>query len=137
MSSNFEQNPEQLTIESMMGFCKSLRETLSIQREIISSQRDELTKHRSWFARDSALRRSGRLSSEGRSRRQNREWIAPFLQAIIDSNVSSLAILDETGTIRQVNRAWQQSENLIDAKRDAAGVGSNYLVFCETSIVSA
>src|SRR5215813_3624554 len=112
MSSSYEQNPEQLTIESMMGFCKSLRETLSIQREIISSQRDELTRHRSWFARDSALRRGARLSSasEGRSRRQNREWIAPFIQAIIDSNASSMAILDETGTIRQVNRCWQNSE---------------------------
>src|SRR5215472_16213698 len=120
MSSNREQLPEHLTIESMMGFCKSLRETLSIQREIISSQRDELTRHRSWFARDSALRRSGRLSStsESRSRRQNREWIAPFMQAIIDSNASSLAILDETGIIRQVNLTWLQNENQIGAKKD-------------------
>lgn len=54
-----------------------------------------------------------------------------FLQSIIDSMSSQIAILDEEGTILLVNRLWQRFADQNGLAWDDYGVGRNYIAICE------
>lgn len=56
-----------------------------------------------------------------------------FLQLTLDSLMSQIAILDETGKIISVNKAWKKfaQENGVNPETTSEGV--NYLVVCDTA----
>jgi len=60
----------------------------------------------------------------------------PFLQDFIDALGSSVAILDENLTIRQVNRAWRQVAARTGASSGHYGVGGKYPEISGTSTAS-
>ena len=54
-----------------------------------------------------------------------------FLQSILDSLTSHVAVLDEQGTIIAVNRMWQKFADENGGAAPCCGVGANYLEVCE------
>ena len=54
-----------------------------------------------------------------------------LLQAALDALPSSIALLDERGTIIAVNRAWRDFGERNGLRLHAAGVGANYLAVCD------
>lgn len=60
-----------------------------------------------------------------------------FVRAILDSLPAHISVLDKTGVIVTVNRAWQNfaSENCVIEQIAATGIGQNYLKVCETSAI--
>ena len=56
-----------------------------------------------------------------------------FLRSALDSLSSHIAILDEHGTIIEVNRAWNQPANRNGFNGGDSGVGTNYLHVCDTA----
>ncbi|HEX6124363.1 MAG TPA: PAS domain S-box protein [Pyrinomonadaceae bacterium] len=58
-----------------------------------------------------------------------------FNQDVIDSIAAHIAVLDETGKITAVNKAWRQFavDNGADWTMKGVGVGTNYLEVCETA----
>jgi PAS domain S-box-containing protein len=57
-----------------------------------------------------------------------------FLQATLDSLSAHIAILDETGSILTVNRAWRHFGQENQLQRDQDGIGLNYLGVCERAV---
>ncbi|MBW7939799.1 MAG: PAS domain S-box protein, partial [Candidatus Omnitrophica bacterium] len=57
-----------------------------------------------------------------------------FLQSIIDSLFSSIAVLDHHGVILTVNRAWKRFADENNNRDSYYGIGKNYLRVCETAI---
>lgn len=55
-----------------------------------------------------------------------------FVQSALDALSAHIAILDETGTIISVNRAWCQFAQANDYE-NGCGIGANYLMVCETA----
>src|SRR5947208_2702567 len=53
-----------------------------------------------------------------------------YLQAILDASASCIAVLDESGNILYVNRAWRQLAIRNGLKPSLQGAGTNYLVTC-------
>src|SRR5436853_4683390 len=53
-----------------------------------------------------------------------------YLRAMLDACASSVAVLDESGMILYVNRAWRQSAVRHALAHDLCGVGLNYLEIC-------
>lgn len=53
-----------------------------------------------------------------------------YVQAMLDANASSVAVLDESGTILYVNRAWRQLAVRHSLAHDLYGTGLNYLDIC-------
>ncbi len=58
-----------------------------------------------------------------------------FVRAILDSLPAHISVLDKTGVIVAVNRAWQNfaRDNCAIEQIAATGIGQNYLKVCETS----
>ena len=56
-----------------------------------------------------------------------------FLQSALNALTSHIAILDEHGTIIEVNEAWNRFAVENDFKSARFGVGDNYLSLCENS----
>ncbi|HKR61622.1 MAG TPA: PAS domain-containing protein, partial [Pyrinomonadaceae bacterium] len=50
-----------------------------------------------------------------------------YLRAMVDSYSAGVAVLDETGTILYVNRAWREFARPHGFQPDLYGVGCNYL----------
>src|SRR5262245_51108103 len=65
--------------------------------------------------------------------KSSQESTEAFLQAIVDASDSNLAVLDESGTIIQVNRAWRRFLDQYGSVADLYGVGLNYLAFCKAA----
>ena len=59
-------------------------------------------------------------------------WEAPelYLPAILNAIHSGVAVLDESGTILYVNRAWRQLSARRSLAHDSCGVGASYLEIC-------
>jgi len=55
-----------------------------------------------------------------------------FATSIVDALTAHIAILDETGQILSVNRAWRQFAADNGADPNDVGVGTNYLATCES-----
>lgn len=55
------------------------------------------------------------------------------LQSILDTLPAHIAILDDTGTIVTVNRAWCHFAAANTWQRTVCGVGANYLTLCDTA----
>ena len=88
----------------------------------------------------------GKGSAAGRRSRQKRMkapsvpmLIAPgveveaLLRSTLDSLSAHVAVLDATGTIIAVNKAWRSFARRSGYAGDDDGVGSNYLAVCESS----
>lgn len=72
------------------------------------------------------------ITERKRSEEQLRE-AERFAQATIEALTAHICVLDETGTILAVNRAWRNfGEGNPPAPGDAR-VGTNYLVFCDSA----
>lgn len=58
-----------------------------------------------------------------------------FTRSILDSLPAHIAVIDKSGVIVSVNRAWEKfaSENCIEEKLSLTGIGQNYLAVCENS----
>jgi PAS domain S-box-containing protein len=56
-----------------------------------------------------------------------------LLRSALDSLSAHVAVLDDTGTIVFVNRAWRDFARCGGYPDDGAGLGSNYLAVCERS----
>ena len=56
-----------------------------------------------------------------------------FLQSTLNALTSHIAILDEHGTIIEVNAAWDRFASENDFKGALRGVGDNYLQLCDAS----
>lgn len=56
-----------------------------------------------------------------------------FLQSTLNALTSHIAILDEKGTIIEVNAAWDRFARENDFKGARRGVGDNYLELCDAS----
>ena len=56
-----------------------------------------------------------------------------FLQSTLNALTSHIAILDEHGTIIEVNAAWNRFADENDFKGSYRGVGDNYLHLCDAS----
>ena len=58
-----------------------------------------------------------------------------FVRAILDSLPAHIAVLNKTGTIIEVNRAWNNfaTANCVEGKVASTGIGQNYLRVCENS----
>jgi PAS domain S-box-containing protein len=56
-----------------------------------------------------------------------------FLQSIQNALSASIAILNETGTIVQVNSAWREFEERNGLAHPESGVGLNYLDICDAA----
>lgn len=56
-----------------------------------------------------------------------------FLQSTLNALTSHIAILDEQGTIIEVNAAWIRFASENDFKDASKGVGANYLQLCDSS----
>lgn len=56
-----------------------------------------------------------------------------FLQSTLNALTSHIAILDEHGTIIEVNAAWNRFARENDFKGTCRGVGDNYLQLCDSS----
>ncbi len=56
-----------------------------------------------------------------------------FLQSALNALSSHIAILDEHGTIIEVNTAWNRFAMENDFKGDSRGVGDNYLKVCDSA----
>lgn len=54
-----------------------------------------------------------------------------FVKAALDGLTAHVAILDETGAIIHVNKAWQQFADVNGFSDPLYGIGTNYLVICE------
>lgn len=54
-----------------------------------------------------------------------------FLRSTLDALASRLAIIDERGTIIEVNAAWQQFARDNNSQPSSYGVGGNYLTVCD------
>ncbi|HAY78682.1 MAG TPA: hypothetical protein DCY79_02610 [Planctomycetaceae bacterium] len=59
--------------------------------------------------------------------------IAPTTQQDLDRLFANVALLNDDGTITQVNRAWQTFANANHCAMNDYGVGSNYLQICDTA----
>ena len=57
-----------------------------------------------------------------------------FLQSTLDALSSHIAVLDETGQIIAVNKAWQQFSKENDGTAASCGVGANYIDVCDRAI---
>ncbi len=57
-----------------------------------------------------------------------------FLQATLDSLSAHIAILDHTGTIIAVNRAWRRFADQNGLRDPSYAVGTNFLTLCEAVI---
>lgn len=57
-----------------------------------------------------------------------------LLQAIVDAYALSVAVLDESGIILHVNRAWQQFSDQYGLMADSYGIGLNYLESCAAAL---
>ena len=55
-----------------------------------------------------------------------------FLKSTIDALTEHLCVLDETGTIIAINRAWRDFAKANGLADDKAGLGTNYLAACST-----
>ncbi len=62
---------------------------------------------------------------------QNREQC--FQQAILDALPAEVCLLDESGTILSVNRAWLEFSASNDGPEAKTGVGANYLAVCDAT----
>ena len=56
-----------------------------------------------------------------------------FLRSTLDALPGHIAVLDESGTILEINDAWQRFGNENHALASGIGVGVNYLQHCEQS----
>ena len=56
-----------------------------------------------------------------------------FLQSTLDALLSHLAILDESGTIIAVNRAWRKFAQANGASAETVSEGVNYLAVCDSA----
>ena len=56
-----------------------------------------------------------------------------FVQSTLDALASHIAVLDETGEIIAVNKAWRQFSQAEGGDETACGVGANYIAVCESS----
>ncbi len=56
-----------------------------------------------------------------------------FLQSTLNALSAHIAILDDTGTIIEVNAAWRRFADENDLNDPTYGVGTNYLALCDTS----
>ena len=56
-----------------------------------------------------------------------------FLRSTLDALPGHIAVLDESGTILEINEAWQRFGNENHALASGIGVGVNYLEHCEQS----
>ena len=56
-----------------------------------------------------------------------------FLRSSLDALPGHIAVLDESGTILEINEAWQRFGNENHALASGIGVGVNYLEHCEQS----
>jgi diguanylate cyclase (GGDEF)-like protein/PAS domain S-box-containing protein len=56
-----------------------------------------------------------------------------FATSTVDALTAHVAILDDTGKILAVNRAWRQFAAANHAKPEAVGVGRNYLDVCDST----
>lgn len=54
-----------------------------------------------------------------------------FLQSTLDALSSHIAVLDESGTVIAVNRAWERFAEENDGSPAACSVGANYLEACD------
>jgi PAS domain S-box-containing protein len=76
---------------------------------------------------------------QGRWRRERNKASAAlmeskrFLQSTLNALTSHIAILDEKGTIIEVNAAWDHFARENDFKGTRRGVGDNYLELCDAS----
>lgn len=57
-----------------------------------------------------------------------------FLQSTLNALTSHIAILDEQGTIIEVNAAWSRFARENDFRGPSRGVGDNYLALCDSSV---
>jgi signal transduction histidine kinase/ActR/RegA family two-component response regulator len=57
-----------------------------------------------------------------------------FLRAVLDSLESHIAVLDQAGTIVEVNAAWRQFANANSYAGAHYGLGDNYLEICEPAL---
>src|SRR3954449_10531320 len=93
-----------------------------------------------------AARTGSKRSAAGRRSRQKRikapsvpMLVAPgvevetLLRSTLDSLSAHVAVLDATGTIIAVNKAWRLFAKQSGYGSDDDGVGSNYLAVCERS----
>ncbi len=69
------------------------------------------------------------IKASEQARRQSEQ----FLHATLDSLSAEIAILDESGEIIFVNRAWREFAKRNDWRAPNAGVGTNYLEVCENA----
>jgi PAS domain S-box-containing protein len=56
-----------------------------------------------------------------------------FVQAALDALTAHVAILDDSGTIINVNAAWREYGNLNGLRDEKYGIGTNYLTVCDKS----
>ncbi len=87
--------------------------------------------------RTASLRETNRLlEAEIKERRLIERTVrssGEFLQATLDAIPANIAILDETGTIISVNAAWRAFADENNGAETSCGVGTNYLVICESA----
>ena len=57
-----------------------------------------------------------------------------FLRSSLDALPGHIAVLDESGTILEINEAWQRFGDENQATASGIGVGVNYLQHCEQSL---
>ena len=58
-----------------------------------------------------------------------------FLRSSLDALPGHIAVLDESGTILEINEAWQRFGDENHATASGIGVGVNYLQHCEQSLL--
>ncbi len=68
-----------------------------------------------------------------RRTRKGRGGGARLAQALLDSLMAEVVLLDETGTIVAVNRAWREFDRDVPDERDDRFLGCNYLDVCDAT----
>ena len=81
---------------------------------------------------DIVAERLGELIEKKRSEKAIRES-RKFLQSTLDSLATHIAILDEQGTILEVNASWKDFASTNELDRKNYCIGENYLHICETA----